>query len=158
MKNRISVKALIFSRGKILLVKHVSPRSGFTWWAFPGGGVENRETIFAAAERETFEETGLKVKAGRIKFVRQLLDFKNGNNVLELFVTTSKVRGKETIKNCEGKGKDDQYIQDCQFFGREELNKIKILPTVLAKKIFNPKVMKGKNIGFIGVDWTEKRY
>ena len=103
MKPRISVKALIFRNGKVLLVKHVSPKSGFTWWAFPGGGVEEGETIFAAAERETFEETGLTVKAVRVKFIRQLLDFKNGNNVLELFVTTSNIHGKETIENCRVK-------------------------------------------------------
>ena len=158
MKARISVKTLIFRRGKVLLVKHVSPISGFTWWAFPGGGVENGETIFAAAERETFEETGLKVRTGRIKFIRQLLDFKNDNNVLELFVTTSHIRGKETIRNCQGKGNDDKYIKDCQFLERKQLTKVKILPEILMKKIFNPQVMKSKNIEFIGVDKTEKKY
>lgn len=120
--------------------------------------MENGETIFETAERETFEETGLTVKAGRIKFVRQLLDFKNGNNVLELFVTTSNIRGKKTIENCKGKGDDDQYIKDCQFLERTQLTKVKIFPDILMKKLFNPKVMKGKNIEFIGVDRTVKGY
>jgi len=158
MKPRISVKALIFRNGKVLLVKHVSPKSGFTWWAFPGGGVEEGETIFAAAERETFEETGLTVKAVRVKFIRQLLDFKNGNNVLELFVTTSNIHGKETIENCKGKGNDDKYIKDCKFLEKNQLIGIKIFPDSLIAKIFDPKVMRNKNIEFIGVDKTEKKY
>jgi 8-oxo-dGTP diphosphatase len=46
------------SRGKVLLIK--SPRYGD--WEFPGGQVEEGETIIHALEREVFEETGIVVR------------------------------------------------------------------------------------------------
>jgi len=46
------------SRGQVLLLK--SPRYGD--WEFPGGQVEESETIPHALEREFFEETGIVVR------------------------------------------------------------------------------------------------
>ena len=42
----------------------VVPRSGF--WFLPGGGVVQNESIDDAAEREAFEELGLRVNASRV--------------------------------------------------------------------------------------------
>jgi len=46
------------SQGQVLLIK--SPRYGD--WEFPGGQVEEGETIPHALEREVFEETGITVR------------------------------------------------------------------------------------------------
>ena len=46
------------SQGQVLLLK--SPRDGD--WEFPGGQVEEGETIPYALEREVLEETGLIIK------------------------------------------------------------------------------------------------
>lgn len=46
------------SQGQVLLIK--SPRYGD--WEFPGGQVEESETIPHALEREVFEETGIVVR------------------------------------------------------------------------------------------------
>jgi 8-oxo-dGTP pyrophosphatase MutT (NUDIX family) len=46
------------SQGQVLLIK--SPRYGD--WEFPGGQVEESETILHALEREVFEETGIIVR------------------------------------------------------------------------------------------------
>ncbi|TAL16820.1 NUDIX hydrolase [bacterium] len=53
-----AVDIVIFSGGGIVLVKRKNPPYG---WALPGGFVESGETLEAAAAREAFEETGLKV-------------------------------------------------------------------------------------------------
>jgi ADP-ribose pyrophosphatase YjhB (NUDIX family) len=54
----VGVNTAIFKDGKILLTK----RDDFNIWCLPGGRVEEGETAPEGALRETFEETGLKVK------------------------------------------------------------------------------------------------
>lgn len=48
----------------ILMVRHVEPTGSY--WTLPGGGVEAGETLAEAAEREVFEETGLRVRPVRL--------------------------------------------------------------------------------------------
>jgi len=48
----------------ILMVRHAEPTRSY--WTLPGGGVEAGETFAEAAEREVFEETGLRVRAVRL--------------------------------------------------------------------------------------------
>jgi 8-oxo-dGTP diphosphatase len=50
------------TRGQVLMIK--SPRYGD--WEFPGGQVEESETIPHALEREVFEETGIVVRLGSL--------------------------------------------------------------------------------------------
>ncbi len=57
--------ALFELDGGISLVQRaIEP--GYGQWTFPGGFVERGENAGAAAEREVFEETGLKVEVGDI--------------------------------------------------------------------------------------------
>ena len=58
--NRIVVAAVAFvqdSDGRVLLIQ----RSDNDLWALPGGAQDVGETVSAAAERETLEETGYRV-------------------------------------------------------------------------------------------------
>ena len=51
--------------GEIVLIQRaIEP--GYGMWTFPGGFVERGETAEAAAERETLEETGVRVEATSI--------------------------------------------------------------------------------------------
>jgi len=52
---RVSVKALITNKSKILLVKEWDDE----WWSFPGGGIEHGESIQDALYREIEEELGI---------------------------------------------------------------------------------------------------
>ena len=57
-----AVSAMIFnSRSEILFIKSLRYTTQKIEWEIPAGGVENGENILTAAEREVFEETGLKV-------------------------------------------------------------------------------------------------
>lgn len=59
-KHIVAVSALITNpEGRILLVK--SPRRG---WEFPGGQVEEGETLIEALQREIREESGVETKIG----------------------------------------------------------------------------------------------
>lgn len=64
--NRPRACAAVLHDDKILMVCHRTPSR--TYWTFPGGGVNEGETIEQAAVREVKEETGLNVKTVRLLF------------------------------------------------------------------------------------------
>jgi len=59
---RITVKAIIFNEGKILLLRRkMASRDGHGFWELPGGGLKFGETLEEALQREVLEETGLEI-------------------------------------------------------------------------------------------------
>ena len=64
--NRPRACAAILNGDKILMVCHQT--SSRTYWTFPGGGVDEGETLEQAVVREVKEETGLDVKTVRLLF------------------------------------------------------------------------------------------
>jgi 8-oxo-dGTP diphosphatase len=56
---RVSVKALVVSEGKVLLIEDVS--EGKPTWELPGGGMDFGETPHETIKREVDEECGLEV-------------------------------------------------------------------------------------------------
>ena len=61
----LGVGALIFNRGKILLVERgKEPLKGY--WSLPGGALETGETLEEGIIREVREETGLEVRPVRV--------------------------------------------------------------------------------------------
>jgi 8-oxo-dGTP diphosphatase len=69
----LRVRALIIHDGKLLLLPRPDtvggnpPQPG----AVPGGGLHPNETLYEAAEREVFEESGLCVRATSVAFLRE---------------------------------------------------------------------------------------
>ena len=57
MRDRGSV--VLIENNKVGLIKRV--KNGFVYYVFPGGGIEAGEIPETAAEREAFEELGVKV-------------------------------------------------------------------------------------------------
>jgi len=83
MRRRPSSRLLVIDPdSRVLLFRFVhdyGPLAGQTYWATPGGGVEEGESFADAARRELFEETGIRVDAvgqhvAEREFVLQLLD------------------------------------------------------------------------------------
>lgn len=62
--------------GEILLVQGVISHLGM--WTLPGGGVNRHEALENAAERELFEETGIKKPAGAFRFLRTIEKSESG--------------------------------------------------------------------------------
>ena len=60
---RVAIGAVVIRNGAVLLVRRSKPPSEGLW-AIPGGSVELGESLQQAAERELFEETGVRVRAG----------------------------------------------------------------------------------------------
>jgi 8-oxo-dGTP diphosphatase len=63
-KPLVAVGAVVFKNNCVLLVRRGQAPSE-NLWAIPGGSVEIGETLQEAAEREIFEETGVKIRAGK---------------------------------------------------------------------------------------------
>lgn len=68
MLHRISCGALVMRENRILLVCHQQPGQQ-EFWIAPGGGVESSEELAATAERETLEESGIRVRATRLAYI-----------------------------------------------------------------------------------------
>ena len=72
MKHRIRVVGILRRDEHILLVEQQNPYTGNKRWSLPGGGLEFSDSdVFAGVEREVLEETGLQVRAGRIRFISE---------------------------------------------------------------------------------------
>ena len=69
---RVAVGAVVIHGEKVLLVLRGQPPA-MGKWAIPGGSVKLGETLQAAAERETFEETGLRIIAGEIIYAFDII-------------------------------------------------------------------------------------
>ena len=87
MVYRIRVSAIILVDNKILLVKHVHPKTGFEWWCPPGGGLESIDkNIHECAMRETWEEIGYNIRTNEILYIREFVDLENNAHNLEIFL------------------------------------------------------------------------
>jgi 8-oxo-dGTP diphosphatase len=69
----LGVGAVIVEDDKLLVVKR-GREPGRGQWAVPGGKVHRGETLAAAAAREAYEETGLRVEIGEVVWVGEFID------------------------------------------------------------------------------------
>ena len=51
---------------EVLLIRHLHPADGHTYWLLPGGGIEAGETPEVCVAREMAEETGMSVRVERL--------------------------------------------------------------------------------------------
>jgi 8-oxo-dGTP diphosphatase len=61
IRPKVGVGVMVKKDNKVLLGKRTGSH-GENTWSFPGGHLEFKESFFDCAEREVFEETGLKIK------------------------------------------------------------------------------------------------
>ena len=70
---QVAVGAVVFHHGRVLLVRRSNPPAK-DQWAIPGGRVKLGESLRQAAERETREETGVRVAAKDPVFTFEVID------------------------------------------------------------------------------------
>ena len=70
---RVGVGAIVIKDGKVLMIKRAAPPNN-NMWAIPGGMLELGETIQEGAEREIFEETNIRIRAGKPIFTFDYLE------------------------------------------------------------------------------------
>ena len=88
------VNALILDERtrRVLLVKNGTPDSFY--WSFPGGRVEGSETLEQSLIREVLEETGYRIKVGKIYCVREVLFRRRREHAL-IFTFHAEIEGGE---------------------------------------------------------------
>lgn len=109
--------------GRILMVRRaINPQKDRL--GFPGGKIVIGETLMKAAEREVFEETGLKLKAKKVLGFIPSVVYKE--NALSFHVQLIPIL-METI-NSQAKIKLDEKHKDYSFVSIKELDKYPIIP------------------------------
>lgn len=113
---------------RILLVKHKK----FNKWVQPGGHIEDEETPEEAALRETYEETGIKVKLLGDRFPRED-DFikplgiqRNRNKEGDVHIDI--IYAGVPVNEVEGHISDESI--DLHWFTRKELDYIDLFPDI----------------------------
>jgi ADP-ribose pyrophosphatase YjhB (NUDIX family) len=122
---RLSAGGIVVHKGKVALV-HLYREGQYDFWVLPGGGIEEDEGILRAAERETWEETSLKVRAEKIAYVEEFID--EGQYVCKFWVYCRLEEGKISIGN---KSTNEDYLKDAGFFTRDELQEMQVFPSIL---------------------------
>ena len=151
MNHRVRSAAIIVNNNKILLVKHVHPETGYTWWVPPGGGVkEIDDSIFDCAKRETFEETNLRIEVSRLLYIREFYDKENQKLNVEFFVLADNFEGEINLRNIKGSGPDEHFIKEVKWLSKEELKNLIVFPEILKDKFWNDYELGFTSVKYLG--------
>lgn len=123
-EHRISAGAIIIHEGKILLVRYIN-RSGSSYLAAPGGGVNIEESTNQAALREVSEETGLEIRPGKILFIEDMLSSRH--RITKIWFLCNLVGGELTVTQ----GAKEEKIIETRWYRRDQLNDEVVYPTPL---------------------------
>ncbi len=99
---KVGIGVMIFKEGKVLMGKRKG-KHGAGEYAWPGGHLEYMESIVDCAEREVFEECGIKIK--NIRFLRLLNMKKYDKHYLDIAMVCDWESGEPELKEpekCEG--------------------------------------------------------
>lgn len=102
------VNTIVRKSDHVLLVK----RSDFDIWALPGGGINNGESVEAAAIRETKEETGIEIEINRLVGVYSRPKWKDGGDHSIVFLCKPKTNNYKP---------DKQETVNCKYFEKDRL-------------------------------------
>ena len=86
--------------GKVLVQERIKSWEGI---AFPGGKIEEGESIVESVKREVFEETGLKIANLKICGVKDWYDYKEKIRYLIFLFETNTYTGDLILETNEGK-------------------------------------------------------
>ena len=143
MRVRISAKALVIRRGRILLMK-ARDRSG-EYYLLPGGGQKNGESLATTLKRECLEETGIEVIPGELRYVR---DYIADNH--EFAVSDKNFHQVELMFSCRfrrlrrnARLEPDAGQTGAEWAPLDSLGPLRIYPSILKKLISRSGELKG---------------
>lgn len=131
MAHRISAGVLVLRDDKILLVRHHRPGQ-HDFWIGPGGGVEDGEELEAAAERECFEEAGIRARPTLLAYID---DGWNPDQRIAKFWFLADYLGGEI--NVGANPADDESIVEAGWFARDALPNGHVFPEPLRDRFWD---------------------
>ncbi|MCC7245223.1 MAG: NUDIX hydrolase [Saprospiraceae bacterium] len=118
MNHRIRVVGILRQNNEILLVEQEKPRTGDRIWGMPGGGLEpTDEDIYRGVEREVFEETGVRVRAGQIRFVSEYTNTRMMQ--VTIWIECHPFEGDMFTEPTMAYVREDDYIRDLGWWSRD---------------------------------------
>jgi 8-oxo-dGTP diphosphatase len=131
VRHRISAGVLALRDGQILLVRHFRPGK-HDFWSGPGGGVEGQEELQQAAEREAFEETGLRVRPHSLAYIDELID--GSSRMVKFWFLADYVSGEIDVSRNPAEG---ESIIEASWFDRHALPAGHVFPEILRDRFWN---------------------
>jgi ADP-ribose pyrophosphatase YjhB (NUDIX family) len=145
MRYGISAGALILQDQRILLVRHYR-QNAFDFWVPPGGGLKGEESIFDCAQRETFEETGLRVKPDRMVYVQEFVE--PGYHFCKFFILCAVVSGSLTL---DYKGSEEHHLVDARFWSQEQVKHATVYPEILQDRFWADMAAGFSEVRYLGL-------
>jgi len=87
MPARVKARAVIWVGDQVVV--HLTKRRGHTHVTFPGGRVNDRESVSDALVREVFEEVGLEIEVGDLLLAAEILSGARRQDVELVFEATT---------------------------------------------------------------------
>lgn len=131
MRHRISAGVLALRGRQILLVRHLRPGI-YDFWAGPGGGVEGAEELHETAEREAFEEAGVRVKARAMAYIDELID--ESGRLVKFWFLADYVSGEIDVTANPAEG---EAISEAGWFAKDALPAGHVFPEVLRDRFWD---------------------
>jgi ADP-ribose pyrophosphatase YjhB (NUDIX family) len=150
MKLRVRAAVIISGPQGLLLVKHRHPETGREWWVPPGGGVNVGEALAECAEREAFEETGLRVTVGSMLYLREFIDDAMGWHNIEVFFLAHSFDGEPTIRHVIPGDPDAEYIKEARWLTQGEMGRLTVFPEELKDEFWAARVEGRLTFRYLG--------
>ncbi len=138
MKVNLRVSAMVFYKGKLVLVRHYKEGYG-DYYLLPGGGLEHSESLEECVVREVKEECGLDVKVDRLAFYKQV--YTDSDDTLDIIFSCKVIGGK--LENID----PDKKVNEIKLISSEkEFGGLNFHPKQLKRFLFR----KNKGVKSLG--------
>ena len=158
MKHRIRSASLVVRDEKLLLVRHLARRADADYCIPPGGGMKRSDaSVFACAERETLEETGVRVRGSKILYLREFIDHVYEVREMEFFILADTADGEAAVREIPLSGSDLPFVTEVGWFPKEKLQSMTVYPECLKTEFWDDRNSSPIQTRHLGTDIRKKR-
>ena len=130
---RVAVRAVLVLRGRVLLV-NAYPGEASDLWCAPGGGAEAGTSLHDNLVREVLEETGLRIRPGRLVGLSEFHNPDTGFHQVDLLFR-ARLAGPEAAVLRDPQG----VVNRLRWATRAELGGLRVKPDILPRVAFGPR-------------------